>query len=345
MKKFFSLLLIIFLLLSFTTCESNKKETSSVDSTHSSGNVSVTEKIDGNSNDISISTQTTSETSSDTKKSNSNSYDNIKEKIISETVISKSTDKDCQHEFAILDSDKKSPTCTEKGLYIKKCSKCQLEVEVKSDALGHTVGTATCVKRAKCNRCNKEYGEVDANNHVNLGLGGQAVDASCENDGREWDTVCMDCHATIKKGNVIKATGHSLETYYDKTKDVLVEHCLYNCGYKKETTIPKLSFSFKEFRDVGYVEGVVLAISGGYGDRFDCEYYHRYYIIDSFPTQNFHRIERNETRNAVLLSAGSVSNGDVFEITVTDQLGHSVTKTFTCIVDPHDAKKRTMTEI
>ncbi len=54
-------------------------------------------------------------------------------------------------------------TCTATGLTEgKHCSACNAVIEAQqvTDALGHTGGTATCLAKAVCTRCEKEYGEL-----------------------------------------------------------------------------------------------------------------------------------------------------------------------------------------
>lgn len=79
----------------------------------------------------------------------------------------------------------------------------------------HSGGTATCQKRAVCDVCQKEYGELDAANHV----GGTYVqgkkEATSEAEGYTGDICCSTCRRVIRKGKTIakktsgSATGES----------------------------------------------------------------------------------------------------------------------------------------
>lgn len=79
----------------------------------------------------------------------------------------------CGESYGPLDSDAHSyqeqsvaPTCEEDGGVLHRCVYC--DDRYLTDilpALGHTGGTATCLDRAVCARCYKEYGEVDPNGH------------------------------------------------------------------------------------------------------------------------------------------------------------------------------------
>ncbi|MDY2588584.1 MAG: fibronectin type III domain-containing protein, partial [Agathobacter sp.] len=109
----------------------------------------------------------------------------------------------------------KDATCTEEGytgdLY---CSGCGVIVDPQDvgqsiAALGHTGGTATCSRRAVCDRCGAEYGEIDANNHSgNTELRG-AVTATCVRQGYTGDLWCLDCNQQISTGSVIASGAHA----------------------------------------------------------------------------------------------------------------------------------------
>lgn len=73
----------------------------------------------------------------------------------------------------------------------------------------HSGGEATCVKKAICNVCKKEYGEKNPNNHVGSTEIRNYKKATCEEDGYTGDTYCKDCNNMIKEGLKIKATGHT----------------------------------------------------------------------------------------------------------------------------------------
>lgn len=57
----------------------------------------------------------------------------------------------------------KAATCTEEGYSCEECSICHQAKEGSkktTPALGHTGGTATCVKKAVCTRCGQSYGNL-----------------------------------------------------------------------------------------------------------------------------------------------------------------------------------------
>ena len=73
---------------------------------------------------------------------------------------------------------------------------------------GHKGGKATCIKKAVCSVCGKEYGEVDPTNHEGETELRNVKKATCTEDGNTGDTYCKSCNTKIKEGTVIKATGH-----------------------------------------------------------------------------------------------------------------------------------------
>ena len=73
---------------------------------------------------------------------------------------------------------------------------------------GHKGGKATCIKKAVCSVCGKEYGEVDPTNHEGETELRNVKKATCTEDGNTGDTYCKACNTKIKEGTVIKATGH-----------------------------------------------------------------------------------------------------------------------------------------
>ena len=74
----------------------------------------------------------------------------------------------------------------------------------------HTGGEATCVERAVCSVCHKEYGELNPNNHKNTFIKG-ASDATCREAGYTGDMYCKDCDKMISKGSAIDRIPHQLK--------------------------------------------------------------------------------------------------------------------------------------
>lgn len=101
--------------------------------------------------------------------------------------------------FKLRDHDYSIPaTCTSPA----KCSSCPA---TSGSALGHTGGTATCIEKATCDRCGLKYGDLVDHLWVSDGF----VDATCTVDGyTKLKCMTNGCTAT-KKGETIKANGHS----------------------------------------------------------------------------------------------------------------------------------------
>ena len=119
----------------------------------------------------------------------------------------------CKKEYGELDSDNHidieiigalEETCTEDGYTGDKyCNDCdQLLEKGKAIPAGHKGGKATCTKKAVCEVCDKEYGEIDPDNHVNTEIK-DAVEATYEKEGYTGDAYCKDCEKLVEKGIVI----------------------------------------------------------------------------------------------------------------------------------------------
>ncbi len=77
-----------------------------------------------------------------------------------------------------------------------------------TDKAAHSGGSATCTKKAVCSVCGKEYGDVDANKHINTEIRG-AKPATEEETGYTGDTYCKDCGKVVKQGEVIPKLDHT----------------------------------------------------------------------------------------------------------------------------------------
>ena len=120
------------------------------------------------------------------------------------TCSSKATCEVCGEEYGKLDPSRhehtetlaaKEATCTEDGLTEgSKCTDCgKVLVEQKAvPASGHKGGTATCVKKAKCEICGKEYGKLDPKNHESLERI-EAKEATTEAEGNVEYWRCAGC--------------------------------------------------------------------------------------------------------------------------------------------------------
>ncbi|MCM1158029.1 MAG: leucine-rich repeat domain-containing protein [Bacteroidales bacterium] len=121
---------------------------------------------------------------------------------------------DCAHVTGevILSEDcecDQPPTCEKTGFGHKECVKCHhiVEVYIEISALGHTGGRAGCSSKAVCERCGKEYGELDSSEHGEIIVkDGKA--AACTEDGYSGNKYCRDCGKKLEDGTVTKAAGH-----------------------------------------------------------------------------------------------------------------------------------------
>ena len=66
----------------------------------------------------------------------------------------------------------------------------------------HSGGQATCTKKAVCEECREEYGEIDPTCHLNLQRQG-FKEPTQEANGYTGDLVCTDCHTIVEAGEVI----------------------------------------------------------------------------------------------------------------------------------------------
>ena len=100
-------------------------------------------------------------------------------------------------------------TCTEGGYTTHTCSRCgDSYVNTYTDALGHTGGTATCHSKAVCERCGKEYGEFNPENHDGETEVRNAKSATCTEKGYTGDTYCLSCGEKIADGEEIPELNH-----------------------------------------------------------------------------------------------------------------------------------------
>ena len=103
-------------------------------------------------------------------------------------------------------------TCTADGTMSAKCENCDEinTITEKGSMLPHQGGVATCTKLAVCEKCGKEYGNLDPNNHDEKVTVNQK-DASCIEDGYTGDVICNACKKELTAGEVIESTGHHFE--------------------------------------------------------------------------------------------------------------------------------------
>ena len=75
----------------------------------------------------------------------------------------------------------------------------------KLDAAVHSGGTATCVAKAKCEICEQEYGEIDAQNHSEKTYTKNAKTALPWENGYTGDVYCSECDELIQLGEVVSS--------------------------------------------------------------------------------------------------------------------------------------------
>ena len=76
----------------------------------------------------------------------------------------------------------------------------QIEGEMEQHV--HSGGQATCTKKAVCEECGMEYGEIDPTCHLNLQRRG-FKEPTQEENGYTGDLVCTDCNAIVEAGEII----------------------------------------------------------------------------------------------------------------------------------------------
>lgn len=86
----------------------------------------------------------------------------------------------------------------------------------KAAAGSHTGGTATCVKKAVCSVCGKEYGETDPDAHTPETIA--ARPATCTESGLTEGKQCAACHEILQAQETDDALGHYYGAWlpYDK---------------------------------------------------------------------------------------------------------------------------------
>ncbi len=96
------------------------------------------------------------------------------------------------------------------GLMRYTCTKCgyTMDKEITDTGHIHHGGTATCVDRAVCVECGREYGDYDPNNHVHV-VAMPDAEPTCETAGHTGGTYCDACSAVVTPPTeTAPATGH-----------------------------------------------------------------------------------------------------------------------------------------
>jgi hypothetical protein len=122
-----------------------------------------------------------------------NGCDNYYSDAAGNTEIKKS---DAQ--LSALGHDYQWTAYSEKGVeyHAQKCSRCD---DVTNTGT-HSGGEATCSAKAVCTTCEKEYGELNASNHVNFEYK-NVVEATETQKGYSGDKYCADCGKFIEAGH------------------------------------------------------------------------------------------------------------------------------------------------
>ena len=115
---------------------------------------------------------------------------------------------------------------------------------------GHKGGKATCVKKAVCKVCGKEYGSLDKSNHQGDKELRNYKDSTCTKVGYSGDVYCKACGTKIESGFVFGPYDHDWDVWKIKKQPTVFAtgkketHCLL-CNKKKEQTIAKLKPTIK----------------------------------------------------------------------------------------------------
>lgn len=141
------------------------------------------------------------------------------------------------------------------------------------DKNGHKGGKATCVAKAICEVCGKEYGELNLNNHTGNTEVRNKVAATCTEKGYSGDRYCRDCGAELQKGKETAALGHDFGEWKIIKKETCVadgykvRYCNRDSSHKETATIPQTGHRNTEYR------GIVKAtcIQEGYSGDLYCK--------------------------------------------------------------------------
>lgn len=173
-----------------------------------------------------------------------------------ETVAVKITRSVCNHPQTIVENAAEA-TCTQEGYtgdtYCTECNQITVSGTV-IPAKGHKGGTASCTKKAVCEVCQEEYGEVDAANHPATEIRNEK-EAGCTEAGYTGDICCTACSKVLTSGTVIPAKGHSYISVITKQPTTAEEgirtYTCGGCGHSYTETVAKLSDGGSDSEDTG----------------------------------------------------------------------------------------------
>ena len=173
-----------------------------------------------------------------------------------ETVAVKITRSVCSHPQTIVENAAEA-TCTQEGYtgdtYCTECNQITVSGTV-IPAKGHKGGTASCTKKAVCEVCQEEYGEVDAANHPATEIRNEK-EAGCTEAGYTGDICCTACSKVLTSGTAIPAKGHSYTSVITKQPTTAEEgirtYTCGGCGHSYTETVAKLSDGGSDSEDTG----------------------------------------------------------------------------------------------
>ena len=173
-----------------------------------------------------------------------------------ETVAVKITRSVCSHPQTIVENAAEA-TCTQEGYtgdtYCTECNQITVSGTV-IPAKGHKGGTASCTKKAVCEVCQEEYGEVDAANHPATEIRNEK-EAGCTEAGYTGDICCTACSKVLTSGTAIPAKGHSYTSVITKQPTTAEEgirtYTCGGCGHSYTETVAKLSDGGSDSEDAG----------------------------------------------------------------------------------------------
>ena len=91
---------------------------------------------------------------------------------------------------------------TDENAHFRTC-----ECGVTYDRAPHSGGSASCTQKAKCEVCEREYGEVNKGNHGETEIR-DAVEATATKPGYTGDIYCKECGALLAMGEEIAAVSN-----------------------------------------------------------------------------------------------------------------------------------------
>ena len=191
-----------------------------------------------------------------------------------ETLTVKITRSACGHPQTVV-RDAKEADCTEKGYtgdtYCTECGALTKSGTVIS-AKGHKGGEASCTKKAVCEVCQKEYGEVDATNHLATEIR-NTKEADCTEPGYTGDTCCTACGEVLTSGTEIPAKGHNYTSEITKQPTTAEEgvrtYTCENCGDEYTEAVAKLESDDPGTTDPGTTEPETTDTGNGSQGRTD----------------------------------------------------------------------------